>query len=139
MFTYLNTRMASAATRYLLALGLAIPLAACVAPIPIKDQAPKVSYSVSRKVAVAVIDSRPDLTVDKKPPTFIGHAHTLFGIPADMQVYPWVALKEEKDFTLAQSLNSELWMRCRPTAPPLSVSRAERMPMRRLLSVQYWD
>ena len=107
MFTFI-TRMASAATRYLLALGLAIPLAACVAPIPIKDQAPKVAYSVNRKVAVAVIDSRPDLTVDKKPPTFIGHAHTLFGIPADMQVYPWVALKEEKDFTLAQELEQRI-------------------------------
>ena len=108
LYFRLNSRSASAAARLLLAVGLAISLAACVAPIPIKDQAPKVSYPVTKKVAVVVIDSRTDLTVDKKPPTFIGHAHALFGIPTDMQIYPWVALKEEKNFTLAQELEQRI-------------------------------
>ena len=89
-------------------LGLALSLAACVAPIPIKDQAPKVSYSMNEKVAVAVIDARPALKADQKPATYIGRAHGVFGIPSDMQLYPWVALKEEKDFTLAQELEQRI-------------------------------
>jgi len=104
----LDSRLVSVVQRSLLALALTISLGACVAPIPIKDQAPKVSYPVTTKVAVAVIDSRTDVTVDKKPPTFIGHAHALFGIPTDMQIYPWVALKEEKNFTLAQELEQRI-------------------------------
>ena len=90
------------------AVGLAILLAACVAPIPIKDQAPKVSYSASEKVAVAVVDSRPILKAETKPATYIGRAHGVFGIPTDMHVYPWVALKEEKGFTLAQELEQRI-------------------------------
>ena len=104
----LNSQLASAATLRLSAVGLALSLAACVAPIPIKDQAPKVSYSVSEKVALAVIDSRPILKADKKPATFIGRAHSVFGIPTDMHIYPWVALKEEKNFTLAQELEQRI-------------------------------
>lgn len=86
----------------LLRLSSALLLTACVAPIPIKDQAPKVSYSASEKVAVVVIDARPVVKEEGKPPTLIGHAHSVFGIPVDMQLYPWIALKEEKTFTLAQ-------------------------------------
>lgn len=102
-------RITSITALRLSALGLSVALAACVAPIPIKDQAPKVSYSSANgKVAVVVIDSRPVLKAEKKPPTFIGRAHGVFGIPTDMQIYPWVALKEEKDFTLAQELEQRI-------------------------------
>ncbi|HUK02050.1 MAG TPA: hypothetical protein VLW26_07225 [Steroidobacteraceae bacterium] len=87
---------------------LALLLTACVAPIPIKDQAPKMPYSSSGKTALVVIDSRPVLKEEKKPPTYIGRAHSLFGIPTDMQIYPWVALKEEKDLTLAQELEQRI-------------------------------
>jgi len=90
------------------AVSLILPLTACVAPIPIKDQAPKVAYSASEKIALVVIDARPVLKEDKKPPTYIGVAHTVFGIPRDMQLYPWVALKEEKDLTLAQGLEQRI-------------------------------
>ena len=83
-------------------------LVACVAPIPIKDQAPKASYTVSNGVAVAVIDARTVLKAENKKPTYIGRAHGVFGIPQDMQVYPWVALKEEKDLTLAQELEARM-------------------------------
>jgi hypothetical protein len=104
----IDSRLASRAILRLSALSLAMLLAACVAPIPVKDQAPKVSYGASEKVAVAVIDSRPILTAEKKPPTYIGRAHGVFGIPTDMQVYPWVALKEEKSLTLAQELEQRI-------------------------------
>jgi hypothetical protein len=105
---HLNSQLASVAAVRLAAVGLATLLAACVAPIPIKDQAPKVAYSASAKVAVVVIDSRPSVKAEGKPATYIGHAHGVFGIPVDMQVYPWVALKEEKNFTLAQELEQRL-------------------------------
>ena len=59
------------------------------------------------KIALVVIDARPILKEDKKPPTYIGVAHTVFGIPTDMQVYPWVALKEEKDLRSPRGLSSE--------------------------------
>jgi hypothetical protein len=100
----LNATMTAITVLRLATVGLATLLAACVAPIPIKDQSPKVSYSMSEKVAVAVIDSRPILKEEKKPATYIGRVHGVFGIPTDMHVYPWVALKEEKNFTLAQEL-----------------------------------
>jgi hypothetical protein len=90
------------------ALGLALLLSACVAPIPITDQAPKVSYSTNEKIAVAVIDARPVLKSEQKPATYIGRAHGVFGIPSDMQLYPWVALKEEKNLTLAQELEQRI-------------------------------
>jgi hypothetical protein len=88
--------------------GAAAVLAACVAPIPIKDQAPKVSYATHERVAVAVVDARPILKTEKKPATYIGVARPLFGIPTDMQIYPWVALKEEKSLTLAQELEQRI-------------------------------
>ncbi len=130
----LNSQLASAAAPRLSAVGLALSLAACVAPIPIKDQAPKVSYSVSEKVALAVIDSRPILKADKKPATFIGRAHSVFGIPTDMHIYPWVALKEEKNFTLAQELEQRKFViepvrrwRCSRTPAKMSSRRRDRI------------
>ena len=101
-------RVVSIAASRVAALSLALLLTACVAPIPIKDQAPKVAYSASEKIALVVIDARPTLKAEKKPPTYIGVAHTVFGIPTDMQLYPWVALKEEKTLTLAQGLEQRI-------------------------------
>ena len=108
MYWRVNSRIASIAVLRLGALMLTALLAACVAPIPIKDQAPKASYSVSNGVAIAVLDARQVVTVEKKKPTYIGRAHGVFGIPQDIQVYPWVALKEEKDLTLAQELEARM-------------------------------
>jgi hypothetical protein len=88
--------------------AIILSMAACVAPIAIKDQAPKLSYAVNEKVGLALVDDRRELTVDKKPPTFIGRIHVMFGIPMDMQVYPWVALKVERGFTLAQELEQRI-------------------------------
>lgn len=105
---HLNSRIASIAAVRLAAVGLALMLAACVAPIPIKDQAPRMSYAVTEKVAVVVIDSRPSVKSEGKPPTYIGHAHGVFGIPMDIHVYPVVALKPEKNFTLAQELEQRI-------------------------------
>src|SRR5580658_6781007 len=85
-------------------LSVALFLSACVAPISIRDQAPKVPYGASNKIAVVVIDARSVLKEDKKSPTYIGRVHGLFGIPQNMNVYPWVALKDEKQLTLAQEL-----------------------------------
>jgi hypothetical protein len=52
--------------------------------------------SASEKLALTLIDARPILKEETKPATYIGVAHSVFGIPTDMQVYPWAALKEEK-------------------------------------------
>ena len=91
-----------------LATAITLSMAACVAAIPIKDQAPKLSYIVNERVVLALVDVRRELTVDKKPPTYIGIMHIMFGIPMDMQIYPWVALKDEKGFTLAQELEQRI-------------------------------
>jgi hypothetical protein len=108
MYRLISSWSPSITALRLSAVGLAMTLAACVAPIPIKDQAPKMSYAMSEKVAVVVIDSRPILKTEKKPATYIGVARPLFGIPTDMQIYPWVALKEEKNLTLAQELEQRI-------------------------------
>jgi hypothetical protein len=108
MCRFISIPSPSIAALRLSALALAMTLAACVAPIPIKDQAPKMSYATSEKVAVAVIDARPILKAEKKPATYIGVARPLFGIPTDIQIYPWVALKEERNLTLAQELEQRI-------------------------------
>jgi hypothetical protein len=101
-------RFGSINTLRLLGAALILSMAACVASIPIKDQAPKLTYSVNEKVVVALVDVRRELTVDKKPPTYIGVVHGMFGIPSDMHIYPWVALRDERGFTLAQELEQRI-------------------------------
>lgn len=83
-------------------------LGGCVTPIPLEQEAPDLSYVATTVVVVSVLDER-DVLADGKPPTFIGRAHSLFGIPADMQVYPWfVSDKARKDQTLAQALEERI-------------------------------
>lgn len=103
-----DARMLSSAALRLAAVSLSLLLSACVAPIPVKDQAPKVAYSAKEKIALVVIDARTTLKEAKKPPTYIGVAHSVFGIPTSMQIYPWVALKDEKSLTLAQWLEQRI-------------------------------
>ncbi len=62
-------------------------LGGCVTPIPLEKEAPDLSYKAATAVVVSVLDER-DVLAQGKPPTFIGRAHSLFGIPTDMQVYP---------------------------------------------------
>jgi hypothetical protein len=45
----------------------------------------KLSYVVNEKVGLALVDVRRELTVDKKPPTYIGTVHGVFGIPQGPQ------------------------------------------------------
>jgi len=67
----------------------------CVTPIPIAQEAPDLSYRTNKTVLVNVIDSR-DVLKEGKPPTYIGRAHGVFGIPADMQTYPWFLTDKAK-------------------------------------------
>jgi hypothetical protein len=83
-------------------------LGGCVTPIPLEKEAPDLSYKATTTVVVSVLDER-DVLTDGKPPTFIGRAHSMFGIPTDMQVYPWfVSDKARKDQTLAQALEERI-------------------------------
>lgn len=83
-------------------------LTGCVTPIPMAQEAPDLNYKVARPVVVTVVDER-DVLSEGKPPTFIGVAHTVFGIPTDMQAYPWfVSDKAKKDQTLAQALEERI-------------------------------
>jgi hypothetical protein len=87
---------------------VAVLLSGCVTPIPLEKEAPDLSYKAATAVVVSVVDER-DVLAQGKPPTFIGRAHSLFGIPADMQVYPWfVSDKTRKDQTLAQALEERI-------------------------------
>ena len=83
-------------------------LAGCVTPIPMAQEAPDLNYKVARPVVVAVVDER-DVLAAGKPPTFIGLAHGAFGIPSDMETYPWfVSDKAKKGQTLAQALEERI-------------------------------
>lgn len=83
-------------------------LTGCVTPIPLAQEAPDLSYKATRPVVVTVVDER-DVLAEGKPPTYIGRAHSVFGIPSDMQVYPWfVSDKAKKDQTLAQALQDRI-------------------------------
>jgi hypothetical protein len=83
-------------------------LAGCVTPIPLAQEAPDLSYKSTAPMVVSVVDQRKLLT-EGKPPTFIGVAHSVFGIPSDMQTYPWfVSDKARKDQTLAQALEERV-------------------------------
>jgi hypothetical protein len=92
----------------ILLLAAASMLAGCVTPIPLAQEAPDLSYKVTAPTVVSVVDQR-DLLKEGKPPTFIGVAHATFGIPSDMQTYPWfVSDKARKDQTLAQALEERI-------------------------------
>lgn len=83
-------------------------LTGCVTPIPLAQEAPDLSYNATQSIVVAVIDDR-DIVKEGKPPTYIGRAHGSFGIPSDMQTYPWfVSDKEKKKQTLAQALEERI-------------------------------
>ncbi len=89
-------------------LSAAALLTGCVTPIPLAQEAPDLSYKATRPVVVTVVDER-DVLAEGKPPTYIGRAHSVFGIPTDMQVYPWfVSDKAKKDQTLAQALQDRI-------------------------------
>jgi len=75
----------------------ALPLAfvvlvgsACVSNLPLKEQAPSVSFEIPSPLVVAVVDQRHWLQKGKDD-TFIGRLHGSFGIPADIHVYPYFA------------------------------------------------
>ena len=92
----------------LITLLVVLLLTGCVTPIPLAQEAPDLCYKASRSMVVAVIDER-DLVAQGKPPTYIGRAHGTFGIPSDMQTYPWfVSDKEKKNQTLAQALEERI-------------------------------
>ncbi len=83
-------------------------LAGCVTPLPIERTAPDLSYKVTRPVTITVIDTR-DVLADGKPATYVGKAHAVFGIPADLQVYPVLTQdKAKKSQTLAQNLQERI-------------------------------
>lgn len=103
-----TNRWPGSACTAVIPLLLATLLGGCVTPIPLEKEAPDLSYKATAVVVVSVLDER-DVLADGKPPTFIGRAHSLFGIPADMQVYPWfVSDKARKDQTLAQALEERI-------------------------------
>ncbi len=83
-------------------------LGGCVTPIPIEQEAPDLSYRVTTPIVVTVVDQRATLA-EGKPATFIGRAHGAFGIPVDMQVYPWfVSDKAKSGQTLAQAIEERI-------------------------------
>jgi len=83
-------------------------LTGCVTPLPLAQETPRLSYKVSRPMTMAVIDER-DALKEGKPPTYIGRVHVAFGIPVDMQTYPWlISDKAKKEQTLAQALEERV-------------------------------
>ena len=131
----------------------AMLLTGCVTPIPLAQEAPDLSYKAKSSMVVAAIDER-HILAQGKPPTYIGRAHGLFGIPSDMQAYPWfVSDKNKKEQTLAQALeerivvglNNEWWQlvaagyTTRPTKEETLTLLADHNAKRLLvLSITQW-
>ena len=106
--SYRVNRYLSSSLLCLSILLAAMLLTGCVTPIPLAQEAPDLSYKATRSMVVAVIDER-DFLAQGKPPTYIGRAHGVFGIPSDMQTYPWfVSDKSKKKQTLAQALEERI-------------------------------
>ena len=85
-------------------LALVMLLSGCVSHIPIAQQIPSVDYVSKETIVVAVVDQR-ERVKNGKPRTFIGVAHGAFGIPADWNVNPVLAVEEgDKKRDLAQFL-----------------------------------
>jgi hypothetical protein len=145
-------RIVSASAGASLTLAASLLLGGCVTPIPLAQEAPDLSYKSARPLVVAITDERKYLA-EGKPPTFIGRAHGAFGIPSDMQVYPWfVSDKTKKDQTLAQAiedrvvvgLGDEGWVLSGAalTAPPTAkqaTALLEQRKAQRLLSLALTD
>ena len=130
-----------------------ILLTGCVTPIPLAQESPDLAYKATYPMVVSVIDER-NVLAEGKPPTYIGRVHGAFGIPSDMQTYPWfVSDKSKKNQTLAQAieerivvgLNDEGWQLVaagnitRPTKEEavalLAAHNAQRLVM---LSITKW-
>ena len=106
--SYRINRYLSSSLLCLSTLPLAILLTGCVTPIPLAQEALDLSYKSTSSMVVAVIDER-HILAEGKPPTYIGRAHGAFGIPSDMQTYPWfVSDKSKKKQTLAQALEERI-------------------------------
>jgi len=84
-------------------------LGSCVTPVSLQDQAVAPTYAGPGTLLVAVIDERPSVLKEGKPPSFMGHAHVSFGIPVDMHVYPWLTKDStDKNETLARALEDRI-------------------------------
>jgi len=106
-FRFADSALVGTATVAVIAMTAAL-LAGCVTPIALDKESPDLSYKFAQPTAVAVIDDR-DTLHDGKPPTFIGRAHSVFGIPSDMETYPWLITdKTKRGQTLAQALEDRI-------------------------------
>lgn len=77
---------------------------ACVSHIPLAQQVPSTTYVGHQPLLVSVIDERRRVKAGK-PRTFIGIAHGAFGIPADWNIKPVLAVEDgDKNRDLAQFL-----------------------------------
>jgi hypothetical protein len=91
------------------ALLLTVVLGGCVTPIPVHDQEIAPTYAGPGTLLVAVVDTRDSVVKEGKPPTYIGRAHVTFGIPMNINVYPWVSEDSaKKSQTLAQALEERI-------------------------------
>lgn len=83
-------------------------LTGCVTPIPLTEQAPKLTYQSQDKVVVAVVDNRKRV-VEGKPKNYVGKAHASFGIPVDWHVNQVLATEDiDKDKNLSQFLEHRI-------------------------------
>ena len=105
-------------------------LTGCVTPIPLAQEAPDLSYKVTRPVVVTVVDER-DALADGKAPNYIGRAHGVFGVPSDMLVYPWfVSDKTKQDQTLAQALQDRIVVGLNDEGWQVTAVDSTRLPTR---------
>lgn len=80
----------------------------CVTPMALEEQVPDVGYVPQGVVAIAVVDER-ERVENGKEPTYLGKAHSSFGIPVDWHVKHIVNTEEgDADKTLAEVLQHRL-------------------------------
>jgi hypothetical protein len=87
----------------------ALAASGCLVPqLPLAEQSPDLSYSPGAPLLVSVVDTRDWLAKGKRN-TFIGRAHTAYGIPVDIYVYPWLSAdKKHKKQPLAEALEERI-------------------------------
>lgn len=83
-------------------------LTGCVSPIKFEQQIPTANYVEKEKVLISVVDERKKVKAGKNK-TFIGVAHSSFGIPVDWHVNNVLATeKEDKGKNLSDWLEHRI-------------------------------
>ena len=103
--------------KLILSILFCIYLTGCVTPLSLDEQTPKVNYVENEKVLIGIVDERKKVKAGKAD-TFVGVAHSSFGIPINWHVSDILStekLDKKKnlsnwlEYRIVTGLNSKGW------------------------------